>query len=132
MIAVSTVISVSTTVISTFCISPAEMFVFKPFVIKTSPVEITCMLSFEKRAVVLIVEMVAEVAIPCRVVIISISGELIFVYYGWCIFILIDRGRSIFILVDRRFILVNDRGRRSDIYPGGREPETDACIYIYL
>jgi hypothetical protein len=55
---------------------------FEPGVVKTFPVEISPMVPFEERTVVFEVETIPVVAVPGRIVIISISGEIGFTN-GW-------------------------------------------------
>ena len=106
-------------------ISPVlESFMFEPVMVKPSAVEIPSIIPFEIRTIVFIVDTVAEVAVPNGVVIISIPGEIIFIFN-------IHRCRCIFILVYRSGLLI-DYGRRCDIHPTDRNAKTDMGIYIYL
>jgi hypothetical protein len=50
--------------------------VFKPGVVKATVVEISPVVSFEKRAIMFKVETIPVVPVPGRVIVISVSGEV--------------------------------------------------------
>jgi len=116
---------------SVVIISPATVkpLTFEPFVVKTSAVEIPSVFPVEIGAVVFIIDPVAEVTVPNRVVIISIPREIVFIYDG-------GRSLSIFVLIlayrsGRILFLVNYRRRgRGNIHPAGRNIEPDVDGYL--
>jgi len=109
--------------------------------VKPSAVEVASIVPFEIRTIVFIVDTVAVVATPCRVVIVNIPGEFVLIYYGGrslsisilAIFILVvlvltNRGRC-----RGRILLINyGRGRCAHIYPDPRYTESDMGVDIYL
>ena len=118
---------------STPGVTAATTFVFVPGMVEGPAIKICPVIPFEIRTVVCIVETVAEVAVPGRIVIVGISGIISFTYYrcgGGSV--------SIFILVDRSWFLVNGSrlliyyGRCSYIYPGAGKAETKMCVDINL
>jgi hypothetical protein len=69
----------------------------KATIVKTTAVKISGIPSFKERAIVSIVIVIPVVTVPGRIVIINISGELVFIHYAGssriCILILIYGGR---------------------------------------
>jgi hypothetical protein len=90
----------------------------EPAIVKTTAIKISGIPSFEKWPIVGIVIVIAVVAVPGRIVIISISGEFFFIPY---------RAGSVGISI---WILVN--GRRRRIYRPHRDGKTNMRIHVYL
>jgi hypothetical protein len=121
----------SVVVISATCVS----FTFKPFVVKTSAVEVSSIVPVEIRAIVFVVDAVTEVAVPNGVVVISIpwvlglidnrGGRLAAIVLIVSIVILVYRCRS-------RILLINYRRRRGrcNIHSAYRKVESDVDRYL--
>ena len=90
----------------------------KPTIVKTAAVKVARIPSFKKRPVVGIVIVIPVVTVPGRIVIISISGELVFIGNRAG-----SVGISIWILVHRR---------RRHIYRPYRDGKTNMRIHVYL
>ena len=116
--------------------------VVKSSVVKTSAVEIGAMFSLEERTIVGIIQPVAIVAVPGRIVIINISGEIIFIDI-LVISILVHRSGRIAIIVYGcgliyRSCLINDGcgcyigGCGVNVHPCAGNTETDMCVDKYL
>ncbi len=97
---------------------------FEPVVVKTTAVEISPVVPFEERTVVFEVETIAVVAVPGRIIIICISGEISFT----------DRRCGIVSACIYRSggICAGVYDRRSDIDPGYRYPHANAGGDKYL
>jgi len=122
----------------TSSVSAAVVFVFEPRVIKMTAIEISSVIPLEIGAIVFVINPVAEVAVPTRVVIISIPGEIVLIddcCRSLTIGILAIPILVISVLVHRSsriLFLINYRSGRGNIYPADRNPEPDVGIYIYL
>ena len=90
----------------------------KPAIVKTAAVKVPRIPSFKKWPVVGIVIVIPVVTVPGRIVIISISGELVFIG---------NRAGSVGISI---WILVHRRRRR--IYRPYRDGKTNMRIHVYL
>jgi len=120
----------SVVVVSATCVP----FTFKPFVVKTSTVEVSSVVPVEIRAIVFVVDAVTEVAVPNGVVVISIPGVLGLIDNccgRLCAIVLIV---SIVILVDgcrSRILLIDYRRRgRCNIHSAYRKVESDVDRYL--
>jgi hypothetical protein len=106
-------------------------FAGEPFMLKTDT-GIVRMLSFEEGTVVFIVELVAVMALPCRVSIICIPGEFVFISYrSGSIAVLANGGRGGLV----RVLVNNSRGGGrygNGRYINGTMAKADASAYIYL
>ncbi len=90
-------------------------------------IEVSPVVSFEERTVVFEVEMIPVVAIPGRIVIVGISGEIGFTdSRSGIVTFRVNRCRC------RRISGTVDKGRGSDCDPGRRYPEAEVCVYKYL
>lgn len=123
--------------------SAIESFPFEPFVVKPSAVEVASVVPFEIRTIVFIVDTVAVVATPCRVVIVDVPGEFVLIYNGRgslsISILIIISVLVVLILTNRsrcrgRILLIYYRGRRrcAYIYPDTRHTESDMGVDIYL
>ena len=90
----------------------------KPAIVKTAAVKVPRIPSFKKRPVVGIVIVIPVVTVPGRIVIIRISGELVFIG---------NRAGGVGISI---WILVH--GRRRHIYRPHRDGKTNMRIHVYL
>jgi hypothetical protein len=110
----------------------------KTRVVKTSAVEISPMVSFEKRTVVLEVYAVPVVTVPRWVVVVDVSGVIGFTNLRIGIIAAVIFRRGLFVDGCGLFIhglLIDYRrcyGRGADVYPSTGYAKTDVCIYIYL
>jgi hypothetical protein len=105
--------------ISMSCISSVETFmvetfVFETFMAETFVVEISCMISFEERAIMVEVETIPVVPVPCGIIIICVSGKIGFA----------DRRGGI-VSVRRICASIYHRSRSCDINPGCGQAETN-------
>ena len=113
----------------------AGVLALEPGVVKMSTVEIFPVIPFERGAIVSVVEPIAIVSFPGRIVIIGITREIIFIHNrGWSISLLVYRSRSIFI-IDRSGsgcigASINNGRSHGNTDPGN--PETNTGVYIYL
>jgi len=106
--------------------------------VKSSAAEVGSIVPFEIRTIVFVIDTVAVVTTPCRIVIVNISGEFILVHNGGrsrCVTIAVlivlilayrsrCRGGILLIYYGRR------RGRRAHINPDSRNTETSVDIYL--
>jgi hypothetical protein len=104
--------------------------VFESFTVETSSFETFPVVPVEIRAIVFIVDPVAEVTVPDGVVVISIPRELTFIYNG-------RRSLIIFVLAYRsgRILFLVNYGRRRgrcNIHParGNIEPDVDGYLRV--
>jgi len=108
---------------ATICITATVVFALKTTSVKAAAVEISCIPSLEKRPVVGIVGIIPIVAVPDRVIIVCIPGELSCKGYSIAVSIPAWVGIGALIcrigfLVNRSRLLVN-RSRNLGIAPGG-------------
>jgi hypothetical protein len=117
--------------------------VFVPVVVKSAVVEICIVLSFEIRAIVRVVPTVMVVALPYRVIVVNISGELRFISSlstlvgsrGIFVIVYGSRGRSCVyrrLLIDYRGCggIISGSGR--DIHSRAGDTEADVGVDINL
>ncbi len=132
---------VATTVIT----SAVATVMFKTGMVKTSSVEIGPVIPFEIGTIMGIIKPIPVVTIPGRIVIIGISGIIVFIddgcggisiliNRGGSISIGVDRCRSISILVNRGGLINRSRcidwcGHCPNIYMGAGYPEAYMGIY---
>ena len=123
----------------TVSMAPATPFPGPSSMVETTAIEVGSVVSFKEGTIVTVVNPVAIVTIPGRVVIIDISGVFGFTNSGRCIVAAAVRGSLIvlLILIDRRRFLVDRCGRsvnggRCDIHAGARDTEADVSVYVYL
>jgi hypothetical protein len=121
---------------------PATPVMSPSCVVEATVVEVGPVISFEVRPVVLKVCPVPVMAIPCRVVVIDVTGVFGLANCGRCIVSAVI-GRcglivyGVGLLVDRCGLFIHrGRGRvngsRCDVDPGAWNTETDMRIDIYL
>jgi hypothetical protein len=102
--------------------------VFEPGVVEMTTIKVPPVVSFKERTVVFEVETVPVVTVPCRIVIVSIPGEIDFT----------DRWSGIITVRINRYgygrisgTVDNGCGRYNND-TGNRNPESDVCANEYL